>query len=226
MKVLIVEDDAEAAAFLSRGLTEAGYAVDIAADGMEGLDLASRGNYAALIADRMLPRLDGLLMVETLRKLSCQTPILFLSALGEVDERIKGLQAGGDDYVVKPYAIAEVLARIDVLLRRNDKSAPLDQILCVGDLEMNLLSRTVRRSGSAILLQPREFRLLEYLMRHAGQVVTRTMLLEAVWDYHFDPQTNVIDVHISRLRQKIDKDFPHPLIHTARGAGYMLRAES
>jgi two-component system OmpR family response regulator len=226
MKVLIVEDDAEAAAFLARGLTEAGYAVDVAADGMAGLDLASRGGYVALVVDRMLPRLDGLLMVETLRRLACRTPVLFLSALGDVDERIKGLQAGGDDYVAKPYAIAEVLARLDVLLRRGDASEPPSRTLGVGDLEMDLLSRTVRRAGAIIALQPREYRLLEYLLRHSGQVVTRTMLLEAVWDYHFDPQTNVIDVHISRLRQKIDKEPGLPLIHTVRGAGYMLRAEA
>jgi two-component system OmpR family response regulator len=224
MKILIVEDDAQAAAFLGRGLSEAGYAVDVAGNGMEGLDLASRGDYAVLVVDRMLPRMDGLLMVQTLRALGCRTPVLFLSALGDVDERVKGLHAGGDDYVVKPYAIVEVLARLEVLQRRPATADPLESVLLVGDLEMNLANRSVRRAGSVVTLQPREFRLLEFLMRHCGQVVTRTMLLEAVWDYHFDPQTNVIDVHISRLRQKIDKDGLFPLIHTVRGTGYMLQA--
>jgi two-component system OmpR family response regulator len=228
MKLLIVEDDAEAATFLARGLTEAGYVVDVAGDGIDGLNLASRGGYVALIVDRMLPRMDGLLLVETLRKLACSTPVLCLSALGDVEERVRGLQAGGDDYVVKPYAIAEVLARLEVLRRRGDQGEPpepTDRLLRAGDLEMDLLSRTVRRGGASIALQQREYRLLEYLLRHRGQVVTRTMLLEALWDYHFDPQTNVIDVHVSRLRQKVDKDFAQPLIHTVRGVGYMLQAE-
>ncbi|HVI50529.1 MAG TPA: response regulator transcription factor [Candidatus Sulfotelmatobacter sp.] len=223
MKVLVVEDDAQTASFLGRGLQEAGYGVDVAADGVAGLEMASRGGYGALVVDRMLPRMDGLLLVETLRRMQCRVPVLFLSALGDVDERIKGLQSGGDDYVCKPFAIAEVLARVEVLLRRGETSSPAASLLSVGGLEMNLLSRTVRRNGSIIALQPREYRLLEYLLRHAGQVVTRAMLLQAVWDYHFDPQTNVIDVHISRLRQKIDRDAEHPLIHTVRGAGYMLR---
>jgi len=225
MKLLIVEDDAQAAGFLARGFSEAGYAADVAVDGMLGLDLASKGGYAALVVDRMLPRMDGLLLVETLRRMGCRTPVLFLSALGDVDERVKGLQSGGDDYVAKPYAITEVLARVEALLRRGETAEAPQSLLTVGGLEMNLLSRTVRRDGEVIALQPREYRLLDYLMRHAGQVVTRAMLLQAVWDYHFDPQTNVIDVHISRLRQKIDKDFEVQLIHTVRGAGYMLRAE-
>ena len=226
MKILVVEDDAPTAAFLQRGLNEAGYGADIASDGVAGLEMASRGGYAALIIDRMLPRMDGLLLVETLRRMDCRAPVLFLSALGDVDDRIKGLQSGADDYVCKPFAIAEVLARIEVLLRRGETSSTTTSLLTVGPLEINPLSRSVRRAGAPIALQPREYRLLEYLMRHAGQVVTRAMLLQAVWDYHFDPQTNVIDVHISRLRQKIDKGDGPSLIQTVRGAGYMLRAEA
>jgi two-component system OmpR family response regulator len=226
MKVLVVEDDAPTASFLQRGLSEAGYGADIASDGIVGLEMASRGRYAALIVDRMLPRMDGLLLVETLRRMDCRAPVLFLSALGDVDDRIKGLQSGADDYVCKPFAIAEVLARIEVLLRRGETSSTTMSVLTVGPLEMTPLSRTVRRGGVAIALQPREYCLLDYLMRHAGQVVTRAMLLQAVWDYHFDPQTNVIDVHISRLRQKIDEGDGPSLIQTVRGAGYMLRADS
>lgn len=225
MKILVIEDDEPTASFLARGLGEAGYGVDVAADGVSGLDMASKGGYAAMVVDRMLPRMDGLLLVETLRRMECRTPVLFLSALGDVDERIKGLQSGGDDYVSKPFAIAEVLARVEVLLRRGESVSAAASLLVAGPLEMNLLSRTVRRDGAAIALQPREYRLLEYLMRHAGQVVTRAMLLQAVWDYHFDPQTNVIDVHVSRLRQKIDREGEEPLIRTVRGAGYMLRSE-
>lgn len=223
MKILIVEDDLEAAAFLGRGLKEAGYAVDTAHDGIKGLDISSDGNFDALIVDRMLPRLDGLLMVQTLRRSGHDMPVLFLSALGDVDERVRGLRAGGDDYVAKPYSLSEVLARLEVLLRRRTWRAPTDGILRVGDLELDRASRIVRRGGLTIALQPREFHLLEYLLRHADQVVTRMMILEAVWDYDFDPQTNVIDVHISRLRQKLG-DADNPLIHTIRGAGYMLRA--
>jgi len=194
-----------------------------AADGEEGLTLALSSTVDVMIVDRMLPKRDGLSVVETLREEGVRTPVLFLSALGEVDDRIKGLKAGGDDYLTKPYAFAELLARIEVLVRR----ANPDQVrtrLQVGDLEIDLLARKVIREGQEIDLQPREFRLLEYLMKHAGQVVTRTMLLENVWEYHFDPQTNVIDVHISRLRAKIDKNFEQPLLHTVRGAGYSLRA--
>ncbi len=224
MRLLIAEDDVEAAAFLVRGLREAGFAVDVARDGIEGLEFANCGRYDALIVDRMLPRLDGLLMVEALRKSGHDTPVLFLSALGDVDERVKGLRGGGDDYLAKPYAFVEVLARLEALLRRGERGAAAAPQLRVGDLEMDLLTRTVKRAGKPIPLQPREFRLLEYLMRHAGQVITRTMLLEAVWDYRFDPQTNVIDVHISRLRQKIEADPENPMIRTVRGAGYMLQA--
>jgi len=224
MKILVIEDDRDAAGFLSKGLSESGHAVDLAYDGEDGLHLASTGHYDVLIVDRMLPRRDGLSVIETLRVAGDRTPTLVLSALGEVDDRVAGLTAGGDDYLVKPYAFAELLARLDALLRRS-QDAPADTTLRVGDLELDRLTRRVNRAGRRIHLQPREFRLLEYLMRHAGQVVTRTMLLENVWDYHFDPQTNVIDVQISRLRGKIDKDFDEALLHTVRGAGYRL-AES
>jgi two-component system OmpR family response regulator len=223
MKVLIIEDDRESAAYLVKGLRESGYVVDHAPDGREGLFLGSAGGYDALIVDRMLPGMDGLAVIGALRAAEVQTPVLILSALGAVDDRVKGLRAGGDDYLVKPFAFSELLARLEALLRRG--GAPTAHTkLRVDDLEMDLLARTVKRGSQTIELLPREFRLLEYLMRHAGQVVTRTMLLEHVWDYHFDPQTNVIDVHISRLRQKIDKGFPRALLQTVRGAGYSLRA--
>jgi two-component system OmpR family response regulator len=223
MRILVIEDDLEAAAYVVKGLRESGHIVDHAADGEEGLTLALSSPFDVLIVDRMLPKRDGLSVVATLRMESVRTPVLFLSALGEVDDRIMGLKAGGDDYLTKPYAFAELLARIEVLVRRSNP----DQVrtkLQVGDLEVDLLARKVSRAGQDIDLQPREFRLLEYMMKHAGQVVTRTMLLENVWEYHFDPQTNVIDVHISRLRAKIDKNFKQPLLHTIRGAGYSLRA--
>jgi len=223
MKLLVIEDDREAAAYLAKGLTESGYVVDQAAEGREGLFLASSGQYDALIVDRLLPGMDGLSLISALRAAEVMTPALILSALGAVDDRVKGLRAGGDDYLVKPFAFAELLARIEVLLRRGAGSGATTR-LKVGDLEMDLLARTIARHGKEIELLPREFRLLEFLMRHPGQVVTRTMLLENVWDYHFDPQTNVIDVHVSRLRQKIDKGFDKPLLQTVRGAGYMLRA--
>lgn len=223
MRILVIEDDLEAAAYVTKGLRESGHVVDHAADGEEGLSLALAGNFDMLIVDRMLPKRDGLSVVKTLREQGATTPVLFLSALGEVDDRVKGLRAGGDDYLTKPFAFVELLARIEVLVRR---AAP-EQVqtkIQVSDLEIDLLGRKVTRAGKAIDLQPREFRLLEYLMKHTGQVVTRTMLLENVWEYHFDPQTNVIDVHMSRLRGKIDKNFETPLIHTIRGAGYSLRA--
>jgi two-component system, OmpR family, response regulator len=225
MHILVIEDDAGTADYLVKGLTESGYVVDRAADGREGLYMALGQDYDAMIVDRMLPGLDGLSIVQAVRAQGARTPVLILSALGEVDDRVKGLRAGGDDYLTKPYAFSELLARLEAVLRRGSAEAA-DRHLKVADLEMDLLSRAVRRAGKPIELQPREFKLLEYLMRHAGQVVTRTMLLEAVWDYHFDPQTNVIDVHVSRLRQKIDKGFDRPLLHTVRGAGYMLRAEA
>ena len=222
MRVLIMEDDKQVAAFMSRGLKEAGHVCDCAHDGEDGLEMARNSQYDVLVVDRMMPRRDGLSVIETLRGDGLATPILILSALGEVDDRVDGLKSGADDYLVKPYAFAELLARIEVLARRRDPGSVQTQ-LTVGDLEMDLLARTVKRGGEDVLLQPREFRLLEFLMRHAGQVVTRTMLLEKVWDYHFDPQTNVIDVHMSRLRSKIDKGHASPLLQTVRGAGYMIR---
>ncbi len=222
MRILVIEDDRQAAAYLVKGLKESGYAVDHAANAGEGSHLALQENYDAMIIDRMLPGGDGLSIIEALRGRGNATPVLILSALGEVDDRVKGLRAGGDDYLTKPYAFSELLARLEALLRR--RAGGVDGQLRVADLEMDLLARSVTRGGTRIDLQPREFRLLEYLMRHSNQVVTRTMLLEHVWDYHFDPQTNVIDVHISRLRQKIDKSFSTPLLHTVRGAGYCLRA--
>ncbi|HUI17420.1 MAG TPA: response regulator transcription factor [Alphaproteobacteria bacterium] len=225
MHILVIEDDADTADYLVKGLTESGYVVDRAAEGRDGLFLALGQDYDAMIVDRMLPGLDGLSIVQALRAQEKRTPVLILSALAQVDDRVKGLRAGGDDYLTKPYAFSELLARLEALLRRG-RSESAVQRLKVADLEMDLLSRAVRRAGKAIELQPREFKLLEYLMRHAGQVVTRTMLLEGVWDYHFDPQTNVIDVHMSRLRQKIDRGFDHPLLHTVRGAGYSLRVEA
>jgi len=224
MKLLVIEDDREAAAYIAKGLTESGYVVDQAADGRSGMFMASSGSYDALIVDRMLPGMDGLALIAALRAAELRTPVLILSALGAVDDRVKGLRAGGDDYLVKPFAFRELLARIEALLRRGTGITATTR-LKVGDLEMDLLARQVTRGGQELDLLPREFRLLEFLMRHAGQVVTRTMLLEHVWDYHFDPQTNVIDVHVSRLRQKIDKGFAKPLLHTVRGAGYCLRAD-
>ncbi|MGK0266487.1 MAG: two-component system OmpR family response regulator [Maricaulis sp.] len=223
MRILIVEDDREAANYIRKGLRESGHVADHAPDGEEGLEMARAAEYDVLVVDRMMPRMDGLTMVAALRGDNIRTPVLILSALGEVDDRVEGLKAGGDDYLVKPYAFAELLARVEALARRRDPDAVKTRLV-VGDLEMDLLARKVVRSDEEILLQPREFRLLEFLMKHSGQVVTRTMLLEKVWDYHFDPQTNVIDVHISRLRSKIDKPFPRALLHTVRGAGYRLQA--
>jgi two-component system, OmpR family, response regulator len=225
MRFLLIEDDAQAAAYLVKGLKESGHLADHAADGEDGLNLALGGAYDAAIVDRMLPRMDGLSVVSRLREAGNQTPILFLSALGEVDDKVRGLKAGGDDYLAKPFAFTELLARLEVLVRRRSP-ASVQTKLAVGGLELDLLSRTAARDGQKIDLQPREFLLLEYMMRHAGHVVTRTMLLENVWEYHFDPQTNVIDVHMSRLRAKIDKGFTQALLHTVRGAGYSLRADS
>ena len=222
MRVLVIEDDRETAQFLQRSLRESGHAADVAEDGETGLSMAREGGYDVLIVDRMLPRRDGVSVVQTLRAEGARTPVLILSALGEVDDRVKGLRAGGDDYLTKPYAYTELLARIEALARRPAPEAQATRY-AVADLTLDRLSHKVTRAGELIQLQPREFRLLEYLMKHAGQVVTRTMLLENVWDYHFDPQTNVIDVHISRLRGKIDKSFAKPLLHTVRGAGYMIR---
>jgi len=225
MRILLVEDDAEAAAYVAKGLREAGHVVDHALDGEAGLNMANSGGYDAFVIDRMLPKMDGLSLLSKRREDGDETPALFLSALGEVDDRVSGLKAGGDDYLVKPYAFSELLARIEALGRRRAQPAGVTTRFQVADLELDVLTRTVRRAETKIDLQPREFRLLEYLMRHAGQVVTRTMLLENVWEYHFDPQTNVIDVHISRLRAKIDKDFDKPLLKTIRGAGYRLSEE-
>jgi two-component system OmpR family response regulator len=225
MRILIVEDDREAAAYLSKAFREAGHTTDCSHDGLDGYAMAREGNYDVLVVDRMLPKLDGLSLIRSLREQKVDTPVLILSALGQVDDRVKGLRAGGDDYLPKPYAFSELLARLEVLDRRPSASTGGEPTTYrVDDLELDRLSHRVMRAGKEIVLQAREFRLLEFLMKHAGQVVTRTMLLEHVWDYHFDPQTNVIDVHVSRLRSKIDKGFERPLIHTVRGAGYMVRA--
>ncbi len=225
MRILVVEDDKDVAGFVVKGLREAGHVVEHADNGRDGLFMAASENFDAIVLDRMLPGgIDGLRLLETLRGQNNNTPVLFLSAMAQVDDRVRGLKAGGDDYLTKPFAFAELLARVEAMARRGKGEGPTTKLL-VGDLEMDLLSRGVKRAGQRIDLQPREFRLLEFLMRHAGQVVTRTMLLEGVWDYHFDPQTNVIDVHVSRLRQKVDKPFASPLIHTVRNAGYMLRPE-
>ena len=225
MRILLVEDDPTVAGFVVKGLREAGHVVEPVDNGKDGLFMAVSETFDAIILDRMLPGgIDGLRILETIRAQNNGTPVLLLSALAQVDERVAGLKAGGDDYLTKPFAFSELLARVEALTRRGKGEGPQTKLV-VADLEMDLLSRGVRRAGQKIDLQPREFRLLEYLMRHAGQVVTRTMLLEGVWDYHFDPQTNVIDVHVSRLRQKIDKPYPQALIHTVRNAGYMLRPE-
>ena len=221
MRILIIEDDLEASAAMAHGLTEAGYQCVQAPDGEAGLVEAGKGGFDVLIVDRMMPKKDGVEVVETLRREGDNTPVLFLSALGEVSDRVVGLKAGADDYLVKPYAFQELTARVEALSRRRETGA-VATTLKVGELEMNLINRTVHRAGKEIDLQPREFQLLEFMMRHAGQSVTRTMLLEKVWEYHFDPQTNVIDVHISRLRSKIDKGFDRPMLQTVRGAGYRL----
>jgi len=220
MRILVVEDDREAGAYLVKGLSESGHRVALAEQGRDGFERATREGFDALIIDRMLPGLDGLSIVAALRAARNQTPVLVLSALSDVEDRVKGLRAGCDDYLSKPFAFSELLARLEALMRRGGAETRL----AVADLELDLLARTATRAGRAIDLLPREFRLLEYLMRHAGHIVTRAMLLEKVWDHHFDPQTNVIDVHVSRLRQKLDKGFAAPLLHTVRGAGYCLRA--
>ncbi len=221
MKILLVEDDRETGKYIVKGLNENGYTVDYAAEGNDGLYLAMNNEYDLIIMDRMLPGIDGLSIIKMLRSVENKTPILILSALGDVDEKVKGLKAGGDDYLTKPYAFSELLARIEALVRRNSKEFA-KQSLQVGNLKMNLENYTVIREDKKIELQPREFRLLEYLIRHKGHIVTRTMLLENVWDHNFDPQTNVIDVHISRLRSKIDKGFDKQLIKTIRGIGYKI----
>ena len=223
MRILIIEDDREAADAMARGLREHEHEVATAGDGEAGLEAARKGGFDVLVVDRMMPKLDGVQVVTALRREGDATPVLFLSALGEVDDRVTGLKAGGDDYLVKPYAFPELIARVEALSRRRETGS-VSTTIKVGDLEMDLLGRSVHRGGTEIDLQPREFQLLEFLMRHAGQSVTRTMLLEKVWEYHFDPQTNVIDVHISRLRSKIDKGFPRQMLQTVRGAGYRLEA--
>lgn len=224
MRLLVIEDDKDVAAYIAKGMKEAGHTVNLADNGKDGLFLATTESYDAMIVDRMLPELDGLSIIKTIRGTGNKTPALILSALGEVDDRVKGLRSGGDDYLVKPFAFAELLARIEILARRNgiNNNGASDTALEAGDLRLDLLSRKVTRGAKEIELQSTEFRLLEYLLKNKGQVVTRTMLLEHVWDYHFDPQTNVIDVHISRLRAKIDKDFSEALIRTVRGAGYII----
>lgn len=222
MKLLIVEDDKEAAAYLKRALSEVGHTVDAPSTGRSGLMLAAGETYDVIILDRMLPEIDGLAILRTIRASGVQTPVLLLTALGGIDDRVEGLEAGGDDYLVKPFALAELLARVNALARR----PPTQEVrteLSVADLRLDLLKRTVTRGGQRIELQPREFQLLEYLLRHAGRVVTRTMLLESVWDFHFDPKTNIVETHMSRLRGKVDRGHAHELIHTVRGAGYVLR---
>ncbi len=223
MRVLVIEDDREVADYVAKVLTEAGHLATIAEDGTDGLVMATSEEFDALVVDRMLPRLDGLALIQALRASDCRVPVLILSALGEVTDRVKGLRAGGDDYLAKPFAATELLARIEALARRSSGRTASETALRVGDLEINLLTRSASRGNRKIELQPREFRLLEFLARNAGTVMTRAMLLEGVWDYNFDPQTNVIDVHISRLRRKIDKGADRPLIHTVRGAGYVIR---
>jgi len=223
MKLLVVEDDAETAAYVARGLREQGHVVDVAGDGRDGLFHAAEGGYDVLVVDRMLPKLDGLGLLRALRAAGVHTPVLMLTALGEVDARVEGIEAGADDYLGKPFAFAELAARIGALGRRPPLVEGATTVLRLADLEMDLLRREVRRGSRVIDLQPREFRLLEYLLRHAGEVVTRTMLLEQVWEYHFDPQTSVVETHISRLRGKIDRGFDSELLHTVRGAGYSLR---
>jgi two-component system OmpR family response regulator len=222
MRLLLIEDDLQAAEYLVKGLRESGYSVEHSPEGRDGLDRASRGPWDVIIADRKLPYLDGLAIITSLRERSDRTPVLFLSALGTVDDRVHGLKAGGDDYLTKPFAFAELLARIEALNRRGAAASETTR-LKIADLELDLLARRVTRTGRNIELTTKEFQLLEYLVRHAGQTVTRTMLLEGVWNLHFDPQTNITDVHMSRLRNAIDKGFPKPLIHTVRGAGYVLK---
>jgi two-component system OmpR family response regulator len=227
-KILIVEDDAATAGYLAKGLVEAGYSVETCQDGRDGLFLASEGIFDLIIADRMLPGLDGIAMLGAIRGAGVRTPAIVLSALATVDDRVDGLKAGADDYLCKPFSFAELSARIEALLRREDRAAADKQVtrLNVGDLEIDLLGRTVTRAGRVILLGAREFNLLEYLARHAGQVVTRTMMLEKIWNYHFDPGSNVVDVHIGRLRRKLEEGFAAPILHTVRGAGYRLSPEA
>ena len=225
-KILLVEDDDTTAGYIMKGLSEEGFVVNRATDGRDGLFHATDGSYDCIVLDRMLPGMDGMAVVAALRGAGVATSVIILSALGAAEDRVKGLIGGADDYLVKPFAFAELLARIRLQVRRGAAAPPVETVLRCGDLEMDLLSRRVTRGGATVTLQPREFRLLEYLLRHAGQVVTRTMLLEGVWDYHFDPGTNVIDVHLSRLRKKVDEGFAYPLLHTVRGVGYRLGTDA
>jgi two-component system, OmpR family, response regulator len=225
-KILVVEDDKTAAAFILKGLQEAGFNVDTADNGRDGLFLATDNSYDAIVLDRMLPALDGMAVLAAVRAAGIETPVIILSALGSTEDRISGLTAGSDDYLVKPFAFAELLARLQRLMRRGGPGQAVETVLRCADLELDLLARRVRRGDTVVPLQPREFRLLEYLMRHPDQVISRTMLLEGVWDYHFDPGTNIIDVHIGRLRRKIDAGFDAPLLHTVRGAGYRIGREA
>ena len=222
MRVLMIEDDLETSAYVARGLREQGHVVDLAATGRDGLFLATDGGHDVLIVDRMLPGLDGIGLVRALRGTGVKAPVLFLTALGGVGDRVRGLEAGGDDYLVKPFAFAELLARVNALARRPPLT-DMPTALRAGDLEMDLLKRAVTRAGGPVELQPREFQLLEYLLRNADRMVTRTMLLEAVWDFHFDPKTNIVETHMSRLRAKLSRDGGPELIHTVRGSGYILR---
>lgn len=223
VKVLVIEDDAETAGFIARGLGEAGWTVDHAPTGRDGLFLASEGGYDVMVVDRILPRIDGLSVVRMLRETGVETPVLFLTAVSGLDDRVEGLEAGGDDYLVKPFAFSELQARLRALARRNPRLAQ-ETMLTVADLTLDRLTRRVERAGRAIELQPREWRLLEYLMERAGEVVTRTMLLEQVWEFHFEPKTSVVETHVSRLRAKVDRPFGAELIRTVRGAGYVIAA--
>jgi two-component system OmpR family response regulator len=223
VKILLIEDDRQTAEYVAKGLREHGHVVDRADNGRDGLYLASGERYDVMIVDRHMPQMDGLSMVKAARASGVRTPVLFLTTMGGVDDRVEGLEAGGDDYLTKPFAFAELLARVSALARRPPIVAATR--LGVGDLEVDLLSRTVTRAGKRLELLAQEYKILEYLMRHAGEIVTRTMLLEKVWDFHFDPKTNIVETHISRLRSKIDKGFEKPLLHTVRGAGYVIRAD-
>jgi two-component system OmpR family response regulator len=225
LKILVLEDEPETAAYIKKGLSEAGHVVDLCSDGRDAFHLASGADYDVLVLDRMVPGMDGLRTVKSLRAAGVRTPVLFLTAVSGVGDRVEGLEAGGDDYLVKPFAFTELAARLNALARRPPISE-VKTVLKAADLEMDLLKRTVTRGGRRIDLKPQEFRLLEYLMRHAGQVVTRTMLLENVWDFHFDPKTNIVESHMSRIRSKVDRGFPRELIQTVRGAGYRIDAGS
>jgi two-component system, OmpR family, response regulator len=225
MRVLVIEDDSETATYIVEGLKTSGYRADHVSDGRDGLIVATTTSYDVIIVDRMLPGLDGLAMVKTIREAGVKAPVLFLTARGGIDDRVEGLEAGGDDYLTKPFAFSELMARLNALARRPPLAA-VQTVLRVGDLQMDLIARQVRRGNQEVDLQPREFQLLEYLMRNAGRVVTRTMLLEHVWDFHFDPKTKIVETHISRLRAKVDRGVNQELIHTIRGSGYVIRAPS